>query len=360
MRGMGILGFFKDRPPDLRTLGKWLWNNDVALLQRMLQDGTLALFEDIMTSGVITAACGAEWSEEERATIAGQLIHLLDGRALVKVYDPVTTDSRIRSAAETARNLVMSGEYTELFDESIMLGTLFAIHLWYAKQFSECIVVTNHLLEIPGDGSAEVYRVRGFAHFVLKEYDSALRDLLEARKLRPGLVGLNEPIAALAKITKTPLPAPVEEPDGVRSGRAALLIFSRILWAAAARYESPTVQNNPFHDFRIRAQEVDVMIQSNSIGRRAMNLGDVFDFAKCGISAQMALLRLLSDSKPGEDTIPDADDIRAAFGYSLVFLAGTQSINSLGDPAFAEMVQDFNGAVNSVYAKLDGLKFDLP
>ena len=313
-----------------------------------------------MTSGVVTAACGAEWSEEQRTIIGGQLTHLLDGRSLVKVYDPVTSDAKMRSAAEAARNLVLSGEYPELCDQSVLLGTLLAIHLWYAAQFSECIVVTNHLLKIPGEGSAEVYRVRGFARFALKEYDDALADLLEARKRRPGLVGLNEPITALAKLTKTTLPTLVEEPDGVRSGRASLLTFSRILWTAAGRSKDPSAPPNLLFDFRSRAQEVEAMIQSNVLGRPQVNIADVVDFAKCGMSAQIALMGLLLESKPDEDGIPSTEEIRAAFGHCLVFLVGTQSINAVADPAFSRLVLDFQYAVDALDAKLDELKFDLP
>jgi hypothetical protein len=326
----------------------------------MLQNATLGLLEDIMTSGVVTAACGAEWSEEQRAIIGAQLTHLLDGRSLLKVYDPVTSDAKMRSAAEAGRQLVLSGEYPELCEQSIMLGTLLAIHLWYASQFRECIVVVDHLLEIPGEGSAEVYRVRGFARFALKEYDDALADLLEARSRRPGLVGLNEPIAALAKLTKTTLPTSVEEPDGVRSGRASLLTFSRILWTAAGRSKDPSAPPNLLFDFRSRAQELEAMIQSNVLGRPQVSIGDVIDFAKCGMSAQIALMGLLSTSKPGEDTIPSTDEIRAAFGHCLVFLAFTQSSRDTADPAFSEMVQGFRDAVDALNTKLDALKFDLP
>ena len=124
---MPIFGFFKGQRPDLRTLGKWLWNNDVALLAEVLQNTTLLLLTEIMESGVVTAACGTACSEPERGTIAAQLTHLLDGRSLVRVYDPVTSDAKMRSAAEAARQLVLSGEYPELCDISITLGTVLAI-----------------------------------------------------------------------------------------------------------------------------------------------------------------------------------------------------------------------------------------
>ena len=202
--------------------------------------------------------------------------------------------------------------------------------------------------------------MRGFAQFALKEYDDALADLLEARNRRPGLVGLNEPIAALAKLTKTPAPIPVEEPDGVRSGRASLLTFSRILWTAAGKSKKQSAPPNLLFDFRSRAQEVDAMIRLNPLGRPQVNVGDVLDFAKCGMSAQIALMELLPSSRPGDGTIPSAEEIRGAFGYCLVFLAGTQSINAMSDPAFSEMVQGFRDAVDALNAKLDEFKFDLP
>lgn len=356
---MGFFSRFKQRPPDFRTLGKWLWNNDIAFLQQTLQNATLMLLNDILESRVVEAACAGPMPEDIRGTIAGQLVHLLDGRSLVKTYDPVTSDEALWSAAESARHLVLSGEYPNLCDESIMLGTLLAIHLWYASQFTECIVVANHLLDIPGEGTAEVYRVRGFAHFALKHYDSALADFLEARKRRPGLVGLSEPIAALGKLTKTAVSTQTAEPEGVRLGRASLLTFSHILWIASSRREGAAASTDPFHDFRSRAQEVDAMLASNLIGRPQVNVGDVVDFAKCARSAQLALMYLLSTSSPRENALPTAEEIRAAFGYCMLFLDATQGINIIPDPAFLGMVEDCRNSFDALFARLDEVKFRL-
>jgi len=357
---MGFFSRFKQRTPDLRTLGKWLWNNDVSLLQQMLQNATLMLLNDILDSRVVEAACANPMPEDIRGTVAGQLVHLLDGRALLKVYDPVTSDETLRAKADSARRLVVAGEYPNLCDDSILLGTLLAIHLWYAAQFTECIVVANHLFEMPGAGIAEVYRVRGFAHFALKDYDGALADLLEARKRRPGLVGLSEPIAALARITKTAVSSETFEPEGVRLGRLSLLTFSRILWAAGSRRDAATESSDPLHDYRSRAQEVDAMLASNLIGRPQVHVGDVVDFAKCAMSAKLALMDLLSTTRQEDEALPSAEEARAAFGYCMLFLDGTRGINTIPDASFSSMVEDCRRAFDALFTRLDELKFRLP
>ena len=65
---MGLFGLFNRRAPDLRTLGKWLWNNDVALLDQTLENATVGLFKELVESGVIqveggpTLLSGARWT----------------------------------------------------------------------------------------------------------------------------------------------------------------------------------------------------------------------------------------------------------------------------------------------------------
>ena len=79
---MGFRGLFKKRPPDFRTLGKWLWNNDVALAEQTLRNASVVLFQNLCESGVIAAACGEGFSEDDTFTIAGHLTNLLDGGSL--------------------------------------------------------------------------------------------------------------------------------------------------------------------------------------------------------------------------------------------------------------------------------------
>lgn len=362
---MGFLGLFKKRPPDLRTLGQWLWNNDVALLDQTLQNVTVLLFKELVESGVINVACGSIHSNQpEVDAIAGHLTNLLDGRYLLASYEPRTTDKKLLSAAETTRDLILSGEYPELSAQSVMLGTLLAIRLWYAEQFADCIIIAGHVISIATRlGSAEAYRVRGFTFFALGDYDSALGDLLEAKRRQPGLVGINEPLDALAKLTKVPVEsdAATYEPDGVRMGRDSLQTFSRVLHLAATLPRSTAQATNALTDFAARAREADAMIKSKVLGQRQLTVGDVADFAKCGMSAQIALMtHLLNTGKPGQAKLPTTTELRDAFAGCLMFLAGTQSINEGIDPGFAAVVRDFETLVQSLNARLDEFKFDLP
>lgn len=318
------------------------------------------LLGEILESGVVTAACKGPMSEATRGTIAGQLTHLLDGRSLLKVYEPVTSDDELRSAAEAACRLVLLGEYPGLCDESIMLGTLLAVHLWYASQFSECIAVANHLLEIPGEGSAEVYRVRGFAHFALGEYEVALADILEAQRRNTGLVGINEPLKALRKLTNTSAQNDTEnEPAVVGTSRMVLETFSTILHLGAAAAGGKPKQNELF-DYAAMAQQADALRKSGALARRQVQVGDLIDLAKCAMSAQLALTTcLLKEERPGRGSLPPEQKIRDAFGHCMLFLSMTPAINPNMDPKFLRAVQELQREVDRLYVRLDEFKFDL-
>lgn len=359
---MGFLGFFKKGPPDLRTLGKWLWNNDVDALEQVCQNANVSLFRELVESGVITVASGNLVSKADEVEMtAGHLTNLLDGGYLFSDYEPKTKDVRLINAAERTRDLILSGEYPQLSALSLMVGALLAIRLWYALRLEECLKVASHVISIAGEkGAAESYRVRGFAYFALGDYQAAFADMLEAQRIEPGLVGINEPLKALAKLTNSSPPRDYE-PAGIAVGRTSLRTFSQILkLGAIAAGGAP--QPNPLFDFGGRAQEVDSMIKSGVLARPKLTTGDVADLAKCAMSAKLALTEyLLPTWKPGQaSSLPTTQEIRDAFGHCVLYLAGTQSINRMTDPAFANVVEGFSEAVESLFARLDESKFDLP
>lgn len=358
---MGFLGFFKKGPPDLKTLGRWLWNNDVDVLEHVCQRANVSLFRELVESGVIKVASGDLVSKaDEIDMIAGHLTNLLDGGYLFRDYEPKTKDVRLIEAAERTRALILSGEYPQLSALSVMVGALLAIRLWYAMRFDECVKVASHVIFIAsGNGAAEPYRVRGFAYFARGDYQAAFADMLEALRIEPGLVGINEPLKALAKLSNNPQPKGYE-PAGIDVGRVSLQTFSRILkLAAIAAGDAP--QPNPLFDFAGRALEVDSMIKSDVLAKPKLTVGDVADLAKCAMSAQLALTEcLLPTRRPGQASLPTTQEIRNAFGHCVLYLAGTQSINRMTDPAFANVVEGFSEAVESLFAKLDALKFELP
>ena len=356
----GFLGFFKRRPPDLKTLGKWLWNNDVDLLGQTQERANVTLFKELVESDVISVASGSVFSKTEADMVAGHLTNLVDGGYLFKDYEAKTKDGRLIDAAERTRDLILTGEYPELSALSVMVGALLAIRLWYALRFEECIKVASHVVSIANEkGGAEALRVRGFAFFALGDYAAAQADISEAQRREPGLVGINEPLKALAKLTNTPRPKD-HEPAGVAKMRGTLQTLLRILRLAAVEAGSAEKSKTPLSDFAARAEQVEGMIKSNVLVREHLTAGDVADFAMCAMSAQIALTQyLLTSQRPGQGALPNAQEIREAFGYCSIYVAGTQSINPNVGPAFSEMVEGFNEAVESLFARLDESRFDL-
>lgn len=360
---MGFPGLFKKRPPDFRTLGKWLWNNDVALAEQTLRNASVVLFQNLCESGVIAAACGEGFSEDDTFTIAGHLTNLLDGGSLMKGYAPKAQDPRLLSAAEATRDLLLGGEYPQLSALSVMAGTLLAINLWYGRRFPECGLVTDQLISTAvGKRSGEAYRVRGFAYFAQGDFAQALADILEAKRIEPGLVGLNEPLKALSELTKTRDASDARhEPAGIEKMRETLRTLSAILKVADRAIPRESNSEHPLFDFAARLHDADRLDTSGALTRPQTQLGDVVDLAQCAMSAQISLTQyLLADPSTKRSDLPPPPDIRDAFGYCLLFLHGTASINKNVDPAFAGAVEDFERQVDVLFARLDESKFDLP
>jgi len=101
-------------------------------------------------------------------------------------------------------------------------------------------------------------------------------------------------------------------------------------------------------------------LASNLIGRPQVHVGDVVDFAKCAMSAKLALMDLLSTTRQEDEALPSAEEARAAFGYCMLFLDGTRGINTIPDASFSSMVEDCRRAFDALFTRLDELKFRLP
>jgi hypothetical protein len=359
---MGLFGLFKKRAPDLRTLGQWLWNNDVTLLDQALENATVFLFKELVESGVIQVEGGPTLlSEKEVGVIAGHLTNLLDGGYLLQGYEPKTTDSRLLSIAPATRDLILRGEYPKISALSVMAGTIIAIRAWYFGRFTECVAVATHVIPIASKkGSGEAYRVRGFARFALGDYDAALADILEAQRREPGLVGITEPLKALRRLTSTPTSGDKEyEPAGLAMNRVALGTLSRILYLGAAAADN-TTKGNELVDFGAMAHLANGLLKSKALESPQITMGVVIDLTKCAMSANLALtMYLLTKERPGEGSLPSEQQIRDAFGTCMLFLHGMNSINSNVDPRFSSAIQDLQGEVDSLFASFDKAKFDL-
>jgi hypothetical protein len=364
---MGLLGLFKRRAPDLRTLGRWLWNNDVALLDQTLENASVALFKELVESGVIQVEGGPMLlSERDVDMIAGHLTNLLDGGYLLEGYTPKIADNRLLSIATATRDLILRGEYPNVSALSVMMGTFLAIRAWYAERFADCISVATHVISIASEkGAGEAYRVRGFAHFASSDYEAALADMLDAQRREPGLVGINEPIKALRKLTNTPASAATRsdrehEPAGLAMNRAALGTFSTILHLGAAAVATVSTAANELLNFAAMAQLADGMLRSKALEKRHITMGDAIDLAKCAMSSKLALTTyLLTKDRPGQGSLPPEQAIRDAFGTCMLFLHGANAINANVDPRFSSAVEDLQREVDSLFASFDKAKFDL-
>jgi len=357
-----FFGSNKRRPPDLRKLGQWLWNNDVALLQQQLTQATTFLFKELVESGIAATASGETFTEDEATMIAGHLTNLLDGGFLLVGYAPKSSDPRLLSAATTARNLILTGEYPELIALSVYVATLLAIHLWYEQRFDECAAVATEAMLRPTDKPpGEACRVRSFAYFAKGDYNAALNDLEEARRREPGLVGLVEPMKVLAALTDRKVdPNKKSELSGIRSARDTLGIFEKILKVAAVKTSGVALPHHELYDFSGMAREAEKLVKSNAFAKRQITMGDVIDLTKVAMSAQVAMMEhLLADASLRREELPPFAQIREAFGMSLVFLSGTGAINPNVDPAFAGIVQGFEEGVTTLLMELEKRKFDL-
>lgn len=356
---MGFLGLFKKQPPDLRTLGKWLWNNDVALLNRQLQGAELALFKELVESGVIPAVNDpSRIGERAGDMIAGHLTNLLDGGYLVQGYAPKASDRAIIAAAEATHDLILRGNYPSLRALSVVTGSLLAIRTWYSMEFTESIAIATHVISIATEkGGAEAHRVRGFGHFALGDHTAALADILEAKRREPGLVGINEPLKALRRLTNTSARGDkAREPAGLAMYRDALGTFSSILHVSAAAAGNATAPNEAL-DFAAMARLADRLLKSKALERPRATMGDIIDFAKCALSSKVALtMWLQAKGRPGRASLPTEQKIREALGTCMFFLQGTDSINSGLDPNFNGAVQELQREVDSLFADLDSIE----
>ena len=347
----------------LRTLGKWLWNNDVELLDQILENATVSLFKELIESGVIQVEGGPTLlSEREVDMIAGHLTNLLDGGYLLQGCAPKTSDSRLLFIGPAARDLILRGEYPNVSALSVVAGTALAIRAWYAGRFTECVSVATHIISIATEkGTGEAYRVRGFAHFAFGDYDAALADMLEAQRREPGLVGINEPLKALRRLTNTSTSGNREhEPGSLATNRAALGTLSRILLRGAV-VAGKAPKDNELVDFAAMAHLADGMLKSKALESRQITMGDVIDLAKCAMSAKLALTTyLLTKERPGQGSLPSEQEIRDAFGNCMLVLHGTNAISANVDPRFSGAVHDLQREVDSLFASLDAAKFELP
>jgi hypothetical protein len=320
------------------------------------------LFKELIESGVIRVEGGpTPLSDRDVDIIAGHLTNLLDGGYLLQGYAPKTPDNRLLSIAIATRDLTLGGEYPNVSALSVMTGTLLAIRAWYASRFVECISVATHVASIATKkGAGEAYRVRGFAHFALGDYEAALGDLLEARRREPGLVGISEPISALRGLTATAADGDREHaPASLAMNRSALGTFSKVLHLAAAAVGNARPPNELL-DFAAMAHLADGMLESKALESRQLRMGAAIDFAKCAMSTILALTKyVLVKERPGRGALPSEEEIRDAFGTCMFFLHGTDAINTKVDTRFSGALQDLQREVDALFASFDKAKFDL-
>jgi len=253
---MGLFSFIKGKPstPNRKTLGQWLWNNDSELARQTLTSMTIQLMI-ALEKQITTLPSASGLTDDERGFVVGHTVQLLDGGSLLPAYKmKPLSPAMLGAAQELQRNVISEGPSNPAFGVALTAAHLIAVCAWYAGDFRDAINVANYLIEIfPQD--AEAYRMRGFAHFALGDYERAREDLEAAYDIEPGLNGLFEPLQAARRLTGHPTEPASAKPQshGVRDFHAALITLSEMFESGATKQGSGAI-SNPYHQDALRCR----------------------------------------------------------------------------------------------------------
>jgi tetratricopeptide (TPR) repeat protein len=201
-------GMQQNKPPDRKTVAKWLCGNwDARQVHNLLLGSNAAFLEQMDAERIVERhASASDLNGDGSEFIKGKILKMMSGPAPGYVEKPLTPSQA--AVAEKVYNEIRLNRYGELYTSAMATAILNASMAWYAEKYEHSIAIATHVIDDIAPDAGEAYRIRAFAFISLGRFEEAVADLRRALASIPQPTGAAEPLAAIEAFLQQQRQAP--------------------------------------------------------------------------------------------------------------------------------------------------------